>query len=88
MNLIEKKCPCCGGTLEFKDNDRSCRCEYCKKSFVIEKEANSNSGVDQEYDYQLNIAPSPFRAFFYIAFCLILVLVLFVFGLVFSSMFS
>ena len=29
MRLIEKKCPNCGADLEFKDNDKSCKCSHC-----------------------------------------------------------
>lgn len=38
MKIIEKKCPNCGAGLEFSENDRTCRCEYCKRSFVIEQD--------------------------------------------------
>lgn len=40
MKIIEKKCPNCGAGLEFDNNAKSCKCEYCKRSFVIEREAN------------------------------------------------
>lgn len=39
MKLIEKKCPNCGASLEFNNYDKSCKCEYCKKSYVIEMES-------------------------------------------------
>ena len=37
MNLIEKKCPNCGASLEFNETDKSCKCEYCHRSFEIER---------------------------------------------------
>ena len=39
MRLIEKKCPNCGASLEFDENAKSCKCDYCKKSYVIETES-------------------------------------------------
>ena len=44
MELIEKKCPNCGASLEFGDNDKSCTCNYCHRSFIIEK----NTTLDVE----------------------------------------
>ena len=41
MRLIEKKCPNCGASLEFNEDDRSCKCDYCKRSFVIERDENN-----------------------------------------------
>ena len=37
MKLIEKKCPNCGGSLEFSETDKSCKCEYCHRAFEIER---------------------------------------------------
>ena len=39
MRIIEKKCPNCGAGLEFDNNAKSCKCEYCKKSYAIEMES-------------------------------------------------
>lgn len=38
MRLIEKKCPNCGASLEFNENDKSCKCSYCKRAFEIERD--------------------------------------------------
>lgn len=45
MKLIEKKCPNCGASLEFNDNDRSCKCVYCKRGFEIVRDSEN----DDEY---------------------------------------
>ena len=38
MKLIEKKCPNCGAALEFSEKDKSCKCDYCHRSFEIERD--------------------------------------------------
>ena len=38
MKLIEKKCPNCGGSLEFSETAKSCKCEYCHRAFEIERD--------------------------------------------------
>lgn len=69
MKLIEKKCPNCGASLSFNDNDNSCICEYCKRIFEIERETNSknNRGIDEMAEYNLteleNLANNYFKNF-------------------------
>ena len=48
MKLIEKKCPNCGANLEFSETDKSCKCEYCHRSFEIERDENATE------EYTLN----------------------------------
>lgn len=55
MRLIEKKCPNCGANLEFNETDKSCKCEYCKRSFEIERDEKINSS-DLSEQYNLNEA--------------------------------
>lgn len=38
MKLITRKCPNCGASLSFDENDKKVKCEYCKQDIVIEKE--------------------------------------------------
>ena len=38
MRLVEKKCPNCGANLSFGENEKSCKCEYCKREFEIERD--------------------------------------------------
>lgn len=40
MKLIEKECPNCGASLSFTKEDTSCKCEYCKREFEIERDEN------------------------------------------------
>lgn len=54
MKLIEKKCPNCGAGLKFDEDDKEVVCEYCKKSYVIErdkaeieKNTSDNNDVDK-----------------------------------------
>ena len=38
MRLIEKECPNCGAGLSFTKEDTTCKCEYCKREFEIERD--------------------------------------------------
>jgi DNA-directed RNA polymerase subunit RPC12/RpoP len=38
MKMIEKTCPNCGANIEFNKGDEKVKCEYCKKSYVIEED--------------------------------------------------
>lgn len=38
MKIIEKTCPNCGANIEFNKGDEKVKCEYCKKTYVIEEE--------------------------------------------------
>jgi len=40
MKIIEKKCPNCGGNLDFKVGERDVRCESCRRKFAIEYDTN------------------------------------------------
>jgi hypothetical protein len=50
MRLIEKKCPNCGATLEFNENDKSCKCNYCKRGFEIERDTDNLDKFNLIYD--------------------------------------
>jgi len=38
MKLVEKKCPNCGASIKFNDDDKETVCNYCHTSFDIEKD--------------------------------------------------
>lgn len=82
MKLIEKKCPNCGANLSFNDTDKSCKCEYCKREFEIERdEKTSNDNynlIDQKSMKHLNIVGG-------IITIIIIILSIFVFYTVFKS---
>lgn len=67
MRLIEKKCPNCGASLSFNDNDKSCKCEYCKRAFEIERDNNTdyNSLSDQFHLSELN-TPLKFAGLYFV----------------------
>ena len=46
MRLVEKKCPNCGGALKFGIEDRETHCDYCGKSFEIERDSDKTSKED------------------------------------------
>ena len=50
MKLIEKKCPNCGAGLEFDDEAKTCKCQYCKRSFAIERDVDDVDKINLIYD--------------------------------------
>ena len=50
MKLIEKECPNCGASLSFTEKDKSCRCEYCKREFEIERDSNKAKSLVDQFD--------------------------------------
>ena len=62
MRLIEKKCPNCGANIEFEDDAKSCKCEYCKRSFEIERD-NADKNSDDPKNYKLSELPLPMKMF-------------------------
>lgn len=60
MRLIEKECPNCGAGLHFNKEDTTCKCEYCKREFEIERDKEKKKIDDQ---YILNELKTPFKIF-------------------------
>lgn len=65
MRLIEKECPNCGAELHFTKEDTSCKCEYCKREFEIERDTDKKKLVDQ---FILSELKTPFKFFSFFAF--------------------
>lgn len=53
MKLVQKKCPNCGASLSFNENDKETTCEYCHQKFMIEKEENS---AFDDVDFRFRVA--------------------------------
>ena len=94
MKLIEKKCPNCGAGLEFGENDKSCKCKYCHRSFEIERDSKLDV-ADIAEQFNLNELKAPiaaiYTAFFgsYIITTVVEILIfLVVFGLMAFGIFS
>lgn len=47
-NLLEYKCPCCGGSIEFDSNSQQMKCPYCDTVFDIETLENYDSVLKNE----------------------------------------
>lgn len=60
MRLIEKECPNCGAGLSFTKEDTTCKCEYCKREFEIERDPEKKKLVDQ---FSLSELRTPFKIF-------------------------
>ena len=53
--LVEYKCPCCGGAIEFNSNSQKMKCPYCDTEFEIEAlkeftEASQSEGDSLDWD--------------------------------------
>lgn len=46
--LLEYKCPCCGGSIEFDSNLQQMKCPYCDTAFDIETLENYNNELNNE----------------------------------------
>ena len=46
--LIQYKCPCCGGAVEFNSTAQKMKCPYCDKEFVIETQIKYDEKQKQE----------------------------------------
>ena len=62
MRLIEKECPNCGAPVSFNKEDTTCKCEYCKREFEIERDTEKKKLNDQ---FILNELKTPFKVFTY-----------------------
>ena len=65
MRLIEKECPNCGAGLSFTKEDTTCKCEYCKREFEIERDPEQKRLVDQ---FSLSELKTPFKIFSFLTF--------------------
>ena len=68
MRLVEKSCPNCGASLEFNEKDKGCKCQYCKKSFEIERDSDNS----EEYNLVYNDIRNPFLLLFAVPFIVII----------------
>lgn len=60
MRLIEKECPNCGAGLSFTKEDTTCKCEYCKREFEIERDPEQKKLIDQ---FSLSELKTPIKLF-------------------------
>lgn len=63
MRLIEKECPNCGANLSFTKDDTSCKCEYCKKEYEIERDTEKKK-LDDQFTLLDNKTPFKFFSYF------------------------
>lgn len=50
MKIIEKKCPNCGGNLDFKVGERDVKCESCRRKFAVEYDTDINDLSEKAMD--------------------------------------
>ena len=49
--LLEQKCPCCGGAIEFNANTQNMKCPYCDAEFdvaAMEQAAQKSANAGQD----------------------------------------
>ena len=85
MKLIEKKCPNCGASLEFKDTDKSCKCSHCGSSFEIERDKNITDLVDQ---FDLKPIGKAFSIFYIVESVIIFIVAAVIIGIIFFGIFN
>ena len=49
MKFVEKKCPNCGAGLKFDDNATSVVCEYCSKTYYIQRDEKKYARLDESH---------------------------------------
>ena len=52
--LIEYKCPCCGGAVEFNSNVQKMKCPYCDTEFEMDVLQSYNEDLQNEEDDDLS----------------------------------
>ena len=53
-SVLEYKCPCCGGSLVFGQEQQQMKCPYCDNTFDLEtvREFNDSSAAGDTRDFQ------------------------------------
>ena len=47
-DILEYKCPCCGGMLEFNSGVQQMKCPYCDSEFSIEAMQEHDAALDAQ----------------------------------------
>lgn len=79
MKLFEKSCPNCGAELKFNLNDKEVTCNYCRKSYVIEKDNDAPKELSSE-DFQFNEIAGAVKTFSIIHFIITFFIIVFIIG--------
>ena len=77
MKIIEKKCPNCGGNLDFKVGERDVKCESCRRKFAVEYDADINDLSEKAMDAlkSADISLRPVRRMFLVIFGVFFIIV-------------
>lgn len=86
MRIIEKKCPNCGAGLEFNETARVCKCDYCKRSFVIEHDENIKTNDIAEH-YRLSNSNKKLLTIIFVSFLLPTFSPIIIYFMIFISIF-
>ena len=71
MKIIEKKCPNCGGNLDFKVGERDVKCESCRRKFAVEYDTDISDLSEKAMSAlkAADISLRPVRRMFIFVFC-------------------
>ena len=71
MKIIEKKCPNCGGNLDFKVGERDVKCESCRRKFAVEYDADISDLSEKAMDAlkAADVSLRPVGRMFIVIFC-------------------
>lgn len=67
MKIVEKKCPNCGASLDFKVGERDIVCNHCRRKFAVKYDGVDFAKLSADEVNSLkdvNIDLKPFRNFF------------------------
>ena len=53
-DLLEYKCPCCGGAIEFNSTLQKMKCPYCDTEFDMETVKEFNEAAANQQSDELN----------------------------------
>ena len=72
MKIIEKKCPNCGGNLDFKVGERDVKCESCRRKFAVEYDTDISDLSEKAMDAlkAADVSLRPVRRMFLVIFCI------------------
>ena len=96
MRLVEKKCPNCGGELKFSFEDKETTCEFCGRSFEIERDENIDGDNEEIFnaehyaltEEQKKVAGAVLGSFAIMQVVPIIIIAFFVIGIVLFGVFA
>ena len=74
MRLVEKKCPNCGASIKFNNEDKEVECTYCHAHFDIEKDPEDK--IVDNFILHAKTIRTMSKSIFIIAFIIIIIIMI------------